>query len=140
MSDLFAVDFALDLSPAVPSAVLDDLRWHLGVEDDDGRAVGDMYDGVPLLAGRGPAARIGGVLVGDLVQSADRWSLTVRQEMHAEFLDELDSLARRLAAHAKTKGVIGQVRFYEDDVPDLLINRSGTLVKLALHPAGPADS
>ena len=138
---MYAVDLALDLRASVPSAVFADLRWHLGLEAGEGedgagdsdRDMGDMF---PLLAARGPAVRIGGVLVGELVRTAGGWSLTVRQEVHAEVLPELEALAERLAWNAGTEGVIGQIRFYEDDVPDLLINRSGTLVKMALTPKG----
>jgi hypothetical protein len=137
---VFAVDLALDLSPTVPSAVLADLRRHLGVVDRGEEMADDMYDLVPLLAARGPAVRIGGVLTGELVQGTDRWSLTTRQEVHAELLPELDSLAERLAFNARTDGVIGQIRFYEDDVPDLLVNRSGTLLKMTLRPSEPTDS
>jgi hypothetical protein len=138
MSDLFAVDLALDLSPAVPGAVLDTLRWHLGLDaTDDTDVADDMPDLVRLLSGRGPATRIGGVQTGELLQSTDHWSLTARQEIHAEFLPELDSLVEMLAYNAKTEGVIGQVRFYEEDVPELLINRSGTLVRMPLRAADP---
>lgn len=137
MSDVFAVDLALDLSPSLPSAVLDDLRWHLGVLDDGKGAIDDMAELVPLLSARGPAVRIGGVLTGELARGTESWSLTARQEVHAEFMPELDSLVERLAFNAKTEGVIGQVRFYENEVPDLLINRSGTLVKMTLRPMQP---
>ncbi|MET7490798.1 hypothetical protein [Streptomyces sp900116325] len=144
MSDVYAVDFALDLQASVPSSVLADLRWHLGIEaagesgaDDPGGERGDV---VPLLAARGPAARIGGVLVGEFTWTAGGWSLTARQEVHAELLPELDSLAERLAWNSSTEGVIGQIRFYEEDVPDLLINRSGRLVKTSLAPAGTATA
>lgn len=71
------------------------------------RAWGDF---VPLLVERGPAVRIGGVLTGELVQGDEHWSLTARQEIHAELLPELDRLAEVLAFNAKTEGVIGQVR------------------------------
>jgi hypothetical protein len=97
VADLYAVDFALDLVPSVPDAVLADLRWHLGATD---AVADDMGDAVPLLADRGPAHRIGGVLTGALVESADRWSLTARQEVLAELLPDLESLAERLAYHS----------------------------------------
>lgn len=102
--------------------------------------VGETGDVFPLLAARGPAARIGGVLVGEFARTDSGWSLTARQEVHAEFLPELDSLAERLAWNSSTEGVIGHIRFYEDDVPDLLINRSGRLVKTSLAPAGAATA
>ncbi|MFE7712208.1 hypothetical protein ACFU6I_42145 [Streptomyces sp. NPDC057486] len=140
MSDVYAVDFALDLQASVPSSILADLRWHLGIEaaDESGAEdpVGEMGDMFPLLAARGPAVRIGGVLVGEFTRTASGWSLTARQEVHAELLPELDSLAERLAWNSSTEGVIGHIRFYEEDVPDLLINRSGRLVKMSLAPTG----
>lgn len=90
MSDVFAVDLALDLSPTLPEAVLAHLRRHVeGDSADDGSGEADWPDFVPLLADRGPAARIGGLLTGQLFQGADHWSLTARQEIHAELLPEL---------------------------------------------------
>ncbi|MFF0289244.1 hypothetical protein [Streptomyces sp. NPDC005262] len=140
MSDVYAVDFALDLQSSVPSSVLADLRWHLGIEAaGESRAedpVGELGDVFPLLAARGPARRIGGVLVGELTRTAGGWSLTARQEVHAELVPELDLLAERLAWNSSTEGVIGQIRFYEEEIPDLFINRSGALVKASLALAG----
>jgi hypothetical protein len=142
MSDMYAVDLALDLRASVPGTVLADLRWHLGIQlgiqagESDERAGADTGGMTPLLAARGPAVRIGGVLVGEFARTGCGWSLTARQEVHAEFLSELDSLAERLVRSSSTEGVIGQIRFYEEDVPDLLINRSGTLLKAPLAHAG----
>lgn len=140
MSDLYVVDLALNLRASVPSAVVADLRWHLGIKIDENAEdrSSERGDRFPLLAARGAAVRIGGVLVGELVQTAAGWALTVRQEVHAEVIPELESLAERLVWHASTQGVIGQIRFYEDYVPELLINTSGTLVKLPLAPEGTA--
>ncbi|MBT2458907.1 hypothetical protein [Streptomyces sp. ISL-86] len=149
MGDMYAVDLALDLRPSVLGAVLDDLRWHLGLtgggaggdgdgdfEDEADGPEGAMGDAYPLLAERGPAWRIGGVLVGELSPTAGGWSLTVRQEVHAELLPELETLVERLARHSPTEGVIGQIRFYEEYVPELLLNRAGTLVRMALASCG----
>lgn len=143
MGDMYAVDIALDLRASVPGAVMDDLHWHLGRRrggpEEDAE---DPFGAVPLLAERGPASRTGGLLVGEIARSGDGWSLTVRQEVHAELLPDLDLLLEQLARHSSTEGVIGQIRFYEDHVPELLINESGTLVRTALAPAplagGPA--
>ncbi|MFE7044356.1 hypothetical protein ACFU9X_34505 [Streptomyces atratus] len=131
MSDVYAVDLALDIRASVPGSVLADLRWHLGIEGGEAAPTG-MY---PLLAERGPAARIGGIQVGELARTDDGWSLTVRQEMHAEVIPELDSLAERLVGNSGTEGVVGQIRFYEEDVPELLVNRAGELVKMSLVPS-----
>ncbi|MFI2782990.1 hypothetical protein [Streptomyces sp. ALB3] len=146
MGDLYAVDLALHLRATVPGTVVDELRRHLGIAADTGTGWTDgaaetpedepagPQDAFPLLAGRGPAARIGGVLVGELCRADGGWALTVRQEVHAECLPELDPLLERLARHSGTEGVIGQIRFYEDHVPDLLISESGTLVRMSLRP------
>ncbi|MFF8937025.1 hypothetical protein ACF08O_20225 [Streptomyces paradoxus] len=141
MGDMFAVDLALDLSPAVPEDVLDHLRRHMedgGANHAMGEA--DWPDFVPLLADRGPAARIGGLLTGELFHGPEHWSLTARQEIHAEFLPDLIALAEMLAFNARTEGVIGQVRFYEDHIPELLVNTSGTLVRMPLRAAEPNAS
>ncbi|GAA2242903.1 hypothetical protein GCM10010145_06570 [Streptomyces ruber] len=45
-----------------------------------------------------------GELVGD---SLTGWSLTVRQEIHAEFLTETEELVAWLAQHSGTEGVVG---------------------------------
>ncbi|MFI9615718.1 hypothetical protein ACIHCM_29240 [Streptomyces sp. NPDC052023] len=142
MSDVFAVDLALDLTPTAPRAVLDLLRRHLGLDDadDGGDAVEDVPDFVALLAGRGPAVRIGGVLMAELLQGDGHWSLTARQEIHAELLPELDALVEMLAFHAKTEGFIGQLRFYEDDAPEVLLNRAGKVVRMPLRAADPSAS
>ncbi|WP_327175921.1 hypothetical protein OG599_11695 [Streptomyces sp. NBC_01335] len=139
MSDMYAVDFCLDLKDSVPIPVLTDLQWHLGVRAD-GAEYGESgaAGAYPLLAGRGPAARVGGVLVGELVRTPAGWSLTTRQEVHAESLPDLESLAERLARHSRTEGAVGTLRFYEDDLPVLLVNRSGLLVKVPLAVAEPA--
>ncbi|MFF2331841.1 MULTISPECIES: hypothetical protein [unclassified Streptomyces] len=130
MSDVYAVDLALDIRASVPGSVLAELRWHLGIEGGEAAPDG-MY---PLLAARGPAVRIGGLLVGELARTDDGWSLTARQEVHEEVIAELDSLAERLVRHSGTEGVVGQIRFYEEYVPELLINRAGELVKMSLVP------
>ncbi|MGW3988139.1 hypothetical protein [Streptomyces sp. NPDC004830] len=134
MSDLYAVDLALDLSPTTPDPVLELLRLHLE-GDADGQE--DEAEFVPLLADRGPARRIGGLLTGALQRAEHHWSLTARQEIHAELLADLMSLAEMLAHHARSEGVIGQLRWYENDIPDLLVARSGALVTMDLREAAP---
>ncbi|MDN5385437.1 hypothetical protein QEP66_25790 [Streptomyces sp. LB8] len=142
MSDLFAVDLALGLSPDVPAAVLDVLRQHLGLDaESGGSGMGDEVPGfVPLLFCRGPAKRIGGVLTGEFVRGDGHWSLTARQEIHAGLLPELEELVEMLARNARTEGVIGRARFHEDDIPELLISRSGKMVRMPLRAAESADS
>ncbi|MFC9943141.1 hypothetical protein [Streptomyces pratensis] len=148
MGDMYAVDLALNLGATVPSAVVAELGRHLGAavatgagesqEAADGPAEEPAApeDLFPLLAERGPAARIGGLLVAELHRTDSGWALTVRQEVHAECLPDLDPLLEQLARHSSTEGVIGQIRFYEDHVPELLISESGRLVRMSLKPDG----
>lgn len=146
MGDIYAVDLALNLRATVPDALVDELRWHLGTAPGAGggpsgataggpaEEVALVDDVFPLLAERGPAARIGGLLTGELHRTGAAWILTTRQEVHAESLPDLDPLLEQLARHSGTEGVIGQIRFYEDHVPELLISESGTLVRMSLRP------
>ncbi|MET9589602.1 hypothetical protein ABZY45_01355 [Streptomyces sp. NPDC006516] len=141
MGDLFVVELALDLGAATPGEVVDGLSWHLGTgprghEVATATPVDRLDEACPLLADRGPAARTGGLLVGELIPAEQGWSLTVRQEVHAESLPDLDPLLEQLARHSRTGGVIGQIRFYEDHVPELLISEAGTLVRMGLEPSG----
>ncbi|MEU1483656.1 hypothetical protein [Streptomyces sp. NPDC005752] len=154
MGDLYAVDLALNLRATTPGAVVDELRRHLGVATGTGTGLPEGTadvptvgpdgpgepegpgDAFPLLSERGPAARIGGLLVGELHRTGDGWALTARQEVHAESLPDLDRLLAWLAQHSCTEGVIGQIRFYEDHVPDLLISEAGNLVRMSLKPDG----
>ncbi|MFJ7049431.1 hypothetical protein CTU88_37925 [Streptomyces sp. JV178] len=131
MADLYAVDVSMNLAATVPDAVLSELRRHLGHEGT-GDGLDEDADDYPLWAERGPAYRIGGVLVGELVGSDRGWALTVRQEIHAEVMAEVEALIEMLALHSATEGVIGQIRFYEDDVPELLLAQSGELMKVSL--------
>ncbi|MGW0779916.1 hypothetical protein [Streptomyces sp. NPDC002913] len=139
MGDMYAVDLALNLRATVPGALVGELRWHLGSAPEAGGgpsgapAVVAAEDVFPLLAERGPAARIGGLLTGELHRTGAGWALTARQEVHAECLPDLGPLLEQLARHSGTEGVIGQIRFYEDHVPELLISESGRLVRLSLR-------
>ncbi|TXS54944.1 hypothetical protein [Streptomyces sp. t39] len=148
MGDLFAVDVSLDLPREVPATVLTALRHHLAPapEDDEDAAVhaGDDEDAAgcagdpgPFFGGRGPAYRIGGVVGGELLPAPRGWALTVRQEIHAELLDEVVAFVGDLVAHTTTPGVVGQVRFYEDEIPELLVNRAGTLLRIRPVPPAP---
>ncbi|MEU1144126.1 hypothetical protein ACFYO9_14140 [Streptomyces sp. NPDC005863] len=127
MSDVYALDLAFDLSGSTPAALIDDLCWHLGISS--GRSRDETEDEWPLLAARGTGLYIGGTLVNELTHADDSWHLTVRQEVHEESLPEVISLLRRLVAFAGSEGIVGQIRFYEDEAPELLLNEAGILTK-----------
>ncbi|MEV7521922.1 hypothetical protein [Streptomyces sp. NPDC091371] len=121
MADLYALDLAFDLVEATPDAVLTELRRRL--------APGG------LLGSRGPAARIGGMLVGEFAPAArPGWALTVRQEIHEEQLPALEDLLLLLAPHIRPPGPVGRIRFHGHESPDLLVLREGRVVQVALDP------
>ncbi|UUU39167.1 hypothetical protein [Streptomyces sp. NBC_00162] len=121
MADLYALDLAFDLVETTPDAVVAELRRQLA---PDG-----------LLGTRGPAWRVGGMLVGDFGPD-DRggWALTARQEIHAEQLPDLEDLLLLLAPHVRPPGPVGRIRHYEHESPDLLVLREGRVVQLTLDP------
>ncbi|MFI6469831.1 hypothetical protein ACIBL5_06135 [Streptomyces sp. NPDC050516] len=136
MSDIYAFDLALDLPEATPQNVLAMVQRHLGLEPEEAPVVDppadDELDAFPLWSGRGAARRIGGVLSGELVRTGHGWSLSVRQEIHAEDLPDLKELVEQLARRAVSEGLIGQIRFHESELPDVLFNRSGNLTQFTL--------
>lgn len=122
MADLYAVDLAFDLLGSTPVAVLAEVRRQLA--SDAG-----------LLSSRGPAWRVGGMLVGAFAPTGqDGWALTARQEIHEEQLPELEDLLLLLAPHIRPPGPVGRIRHYEHESPDLLVLREGRVVQLALDP------
>ncbi|MFI1649844.1 hypothetical protein ACH4XT_23265 [Streptomyces avidinii] len=122
MADLYALDLAFDLLDSTPDDVLAQVRRQLASPDG-------------LLAARGPAWRVGGMLVGEFAPT-DRggWALTARQEVHAEQLPDVEDLLLLLAPHIRPPGPVGRLRFYEHESPDLLVLREGRVVQLALDP------
>ncbi|MGX8910284.1 hypothetical protein ACR820_34620 [Streptomyces netropsis] len=147
MSDLYELMIAVDLRDEIPEDELAELRWHLGtgprpehlsivtkfpvvVEDDSGAAVIED-DPYPLLAGRGAALRVGGVLCSALASRADLpregWSLMSRQEIHPDEFEKVGELLCWLATrthetHLLEGGAvgIGFLRFCEAKLPDVL--------------------
>ncbi|MEU5582659.1 hypothetical protein ABZ791_28070 [Streptomyces huasconensis] len=139
MSDLYELQLALDFPDSLSAADLDVLRWHLGEGQDavpDGAEDAEEY---PLLSSRGPAQHIGGALVCDLCRSARGWALSARQEVHPDEFDDLHRLLAWLAARATTVGAVGHLRFYEAEVPDVLIAEAGSFRRVVLRPSGPAE-
>ncbi|TDD74307.1 hypothetical protein [Actinomadura rubrisoli] len=154
MADLYEVLVTADLPDDVSASEVAELRWHLGlgpqptrltiVTDYDEVVIGDdgdpQQDGhgnwvfesrpYPVLAERGPAARIGGVLFSELVRREGGvrpgWALTSRQEIHAEAFQHPTVLLQWLS----TRAVRFQchTRFYEDDVLTPAFVRDGELV------------
>ncbi|MFD7915013.1 hypothetical protein ACFV30_30530 [Streptomyces sp. NPDC059752] len=122
MADLYALDLAFDLVEATPDTVLAEVRRQLTSPDG-------------LLSTRGPAWRVGGMLVGEFGPGErGGWALTARQEIHEEQLPEMEDLLLILAPHIRPPGPVGRLRFYEHESPDLLVLREGRVVQLALDP------
>ncbi|MEU3896751.1 hypothetical protein [Streptomyces sp. NPDC045251] len=118
MADLYEFQLTLKLPDSLPSEEVDLIRWHLGQEN--GRYDVDAYD-CPLLNARGPAHRIEGAPVGELCSDGKGWSLTVRQEVRPDEFDDLRRLVEWLSVRTTSRGTIGYLRFYESQVPDVLI-------------------
>ncbi|MGW5847253.1 hypothetical protein ACWFQ8_04660 [Streptomyces sp. NPDC055254] len=130
MADLYALDLAFDLDEATPDAVLAELRRQLAPAQEPDK---DPYGPSLLLAARGPASRIGGVLVGEFTRGGrGGWALTARQEIHEDQLPDLEDLLTVLAPHIRPPGPVGRLRHYEHEAPDLLVLREGRVVQLAL--------
>ncbi|AQT71393.1 MULTISPECIES: hypothetical protein [unclassified Streptomyces] len=152
MSDVYELTIAVDLRDEISDAELAELSWHLGIgprpdrltivtafpvvvlDDSDMPVIED--DPRPLLAGRGAAWRVGGVLCSALASRADLprkgWSLMSRQEMHPDDFDEVGELLRWLAArahatHVREDGAVGVgfLRFHEAEIPEALRVESG---------------
>ncbi|MFD8891682.1 hypothetical protein [Streptomyces sp. NPDC059566] len=119
MADLYALDLAFDLLDTTPDDVLAEVRRQL--------------TGDGLLSTRGPAWRVGGMLVGEFAP-AERggWALTARQEVHEEQLPDVEDLLLLLAPHVRPPGPVGRLRHYENESPDLLVLRDGRVVQLSL--------
>ncbi|MFB7154539.1 MULTISPECIES: hypothetical protein [unclassified Streptomyces] len=155
MSDVHELVVAVDLRDEISEGELAELRWHLGlggrperlsvvtrfpvvVWDDEGEPVIED-DPRPLLAGRGAAARVGGVLCSALESRAGLsrrgWALTSRQEIHPDEFEKVGELLRWLAArahetHLRGDGAVGVgfLRFHEDEVPEALTVEGGEVV------------
>ncbi|MGW0842231.1 hypothetical protein ACWD26_19045 [Streptomyces sp. NPDC002787] len=123
MADVYELQLALGLPESLPPADFALLRWHLGQVKGEEPGQGEY----PLMAERGPAWRIGGVLVGELDRDERGWALTVRQEVHPDDFSALRWLVRWLGERTSTVGVIGYLRFYEALVPDVLVARDATV-------------
>ncbi|MFE2168708.1 hypothetical protein ACFXB3_27190 [Streptomyces sp. NPDC059447] len=121
MADLYALDLAFDLLESTPEPVIAELRRQL--------APGG------ILSSRGPAARIGGMLVGEFAPaSGPGWALTSRQEVAEEELPALEDLLLVLAPHIRRPGPVGRIRHCGHESPDLLVLREGRVVQVALDP------
>ncbi|MEU1820097.1 hypothetical protein ABZ543_33670 [Streptomyces roseifaciens] len=145
MSDIYELQLALDLPDSLPEADMDVLRRHLS--DEGGDADHDEHDeetggpeAYPLLASRGPAWRIGGVLVGELCRGPRGWALTARQEVHPDEFPALEALLVWLAARTSTPGPIGYLRFYESTVPDVLMADGQVPCRMSLRPSAAVET
>lgn len=139
MSDLYELQLSLDLPGSLPTSDLAQIRHHLGEGGNQTPETSDPLAENPLLSARGPAHRIGGTLVGELLPGPRGWALTVRQEVHPDEFDALRTLLTWLATRTTTVGTIGHVRFLESDAPDALIATPNGIHRIPLHPAPPAQ-
>ncbi|MDK9497777.1 hypothetical protein QEZ40_002721 [Streptomyces katrae] len=138
MADLYALELALTLSASTPEPVLALIREHMAPYAEDGVAEdgddGDDFAPPPfkVLAERGPAYRVGGECTADLTRTPAGWTLTARQEIHAESLPDAEQLLNALTPHLTTPGApLGTLRFYEDPDPQPITPDASGAVRLS---------
>ncbi|MFI8192452.1 hypothetical protein ACIF8T_27325 [Streptomyces sp. NPDC085946] len=133
MADVYEFQLTLDLPDTLPPQELALIRWHLGEEGGTSDAGDRGAYAYPLWDARGPARRVGGVLVGELRRDGWGWALTVRSEAHPDEFDDLRRMVLWLGRRTTSTGTVGYLRFYEADVPDVLVARAGTVHCLTLR-------
>ncbi|MFH7596921.1 hypothetical protein WDV06_17745 [Streptomyces racemochromogenes] len=114
MADLYLLELDLTLRLSTPEPVLALMREHMAPYPDD-----CAYEDAPfrVLAERGPAYRVGGDCTAELARTARGWTLTARQEIHAEVLEDVEQFLTAMTPHLATTGPLGSLRFYEDEAP-----------------------
>jgi hypothetical protein len=128
MADVFEVLVKLNLRADVPADELAELRWHLGLlEQPDALPLTGGFDHDPVFAARGPAWKVGGVLIGELIEREAGWALTVLQEVHPDEFPAMHALLTGIARHSDQIGFAGFVRFYENDLPEPFTVSGGQL-------------
>ncbi|RST07381.1 hypothetical protein EF910_06795 [Streptomyces sp. WAC07149] len=143
MADLYAIELALTLSASTPEPVLALIREHMAPYAEDGVAEdgvaedgdeGDDFAPPPfkVLAARGPAYRVGGECTAALTRTPPGWTLTARQEIHAESLPDAEQLLNALTPHLTTpEAPLGTLRFYEDPDPEPITADASGAVRLS---------
>lgn len=140
MSDLFELQLAADFPGTLAASDIALLHWHLGINPVDGlQGAGGDVEESRLLSSRGPAHRIGGALTAELCSGPRGWALAARQEMHPDEFDELHELLTWLGARTTTVGTVGSLRFYEAEIPDVLIADAGGVRRIVLQADGVAE-
>jgi hypothetical protein len=141
MADAYELVLSVDLR-ALPDDDLAELRWHVGggalpavfpsgydgwaerfpVGDPaDPDCVWEVADPVPLFAARGVAWKVGGVLLGDLVERGDGgFALSVRQEFHPDQLGSVQPVLTWLGRWTLVPP-FGYVRWYSSTVIEPLV-------------------
>ncbi|AZM90397.1 hypothetical protein [Streptomyces sp. W1SF4] len=135
MADLYALELALTLDASTPEPVLALIRDHMEPYAEDGEADSDGDEWVPppfkVLAERGPAYRVGGECTAVLTRTPVGWTLTARQEIHAENLPDAEHFLEALTPHLPTpEAPLGTLRFYEDPAPQPITADASGAVRL----------
>ncbi|MFD0353051.1 hypothetical protein ACFVHW_04765 [Streptomyces sp. NPDC127110] len=133
MADLYALELALTLAASTPEPVLALIREHMEPYAEDGDD-GDDFTPPPftVLAERGPAYRVGGECTAALTRTPAGWTLTARQEIHAESLPDVEQFLEALTPHLTTPGTpLGTLRFYENTDPAPITPDASGAVRLS---------
>jgi len=130
----YEVVFSLFLRDDTPSEVLDELRWHVGVSDQQ-PATSAIDTDYPLM--RPGESRLPGGDVAILQRQYryddahgvehHAWGLYVRLFMLDDDLGQTADIATWLAPYADEDGYIGSFREVADEQPTLLLIRDGEL-------------
>ncbi|MEU9131879.1 hypothetical protein AB0D08_27875 [Kitasatospora sp. NPDC048540] len=139
MADCFELTLSFDLAPDTPAELIAELRRHLGLESEAAGPAAPIYDDVLcppddwlLLSARGAAWKTGGITYAGLERlESGGWAFSGRQEIHPDQLEQLQALLDALLPHMPShQDPVGSLRWYDDQVPQLLVPHHGRVVEV----------
>ncbi|MGW1186061.1 hypothetical protein ACWD7Y_14995 [Streptomyces drozdowiczii] len=125
MSLHYEVVFTCFLRDDTPIAVLDALRWHLGLTEQPPQGYGEEEYAYPLLA-PDPHSRLPGGDFASLRRQGEGWGLYSRNYWLDDDMGELVTVLDLLAPHIARPGFGGHFREEDELRPTHLTFRDGT--------------
>ncbi|MFJ7159225.1 hypothetical protein ACIQUQ_30360 [Streptomyces sp. NPDC101118] len=137
VSDYYDLFLAVDLSPDLPEAALQELRWLLGeaeappvLESADWESWGDPWE---VFEGGSASRSFGGVDTSMLVRAVDRlnldgsvpWALTVRTCVHDDEFGVVMQVVGWILRQATTQGWVGFLRYSGWDEVQHVVRHGG---------------
>jgi hypothetical protein len=126
VSDQYEVVVSCFLDAATPEAVLDEVRWHLGLLDERPEHLDEDEVPYPALEpsddpdGHLPGGEFGSLQFQARGDDVHEWGLYVRLHVPEGALDEVFDVVDAIAPHVAHDGYGGHVRA-EDDEDDLSV-------------------